>query len=127
MRTTRELLPRLAIGALGISLSVMALCDFVQSGRACAASQEPLRFEALSIRPHKETGNDPSNRQMLPGGRFMATGTTVRTLIRVAFMTDDALVTGGPDWMREETFDMNGTTEGRAEVKTREQLSQLLL
>jgi uncharacterized protein (TIGR03435 family) len=36
-------------------------------------------------------------------------------------------VTGGPDWMREETFDMTGTTENRVEPKTREQFSQLLL
>src|ERR1700729_3001915 len=44
---------------------------------SAAASQPtagtPLRFEVASIRPHKPTGDDPSNRRVLPGGRFVAT------------------------------------------------------
>jgi uncharacterized protein (TIGR03435 family) len=128
MRTKRRWLGSAAIGVLGICLVVMALCDVVQSGRACAATQDTMQFETVSIRPHKSSGTDePSNRQMLPGGRFMATNTPVRTLIRVAFMTDDNLVTGGPDWIVDETYDITGTTENRAEAKTREQFTQLLL
>jgi uncharacterized protein (TIGR03435 family) len=127
MRTKRRLLNRAAIGVLGICLVVMALCDLVQAGRASAAGQDAMRFETVSIRPHKDVGNDPSNREMLPGGRFVATATTVRTLLRVAFMTDDRLISGGPNWIDSDTFDVHGNTENHAYVKTREQFQQLLL
>jgi hypothetical protein len=47
-----------------------------------AQPKPPIRFEVTSIRPHPFAGDEPSNRQMLPGGRFVATATTVRTLLR---------------------------------------------
>jgi uncharacterized protein (TIGR03435 family) len=127
MRTTRKMLTGVATGVLGISLGVLALCDVVQAGRACAASQNTMRFETVSIHPHKLTGDDPSNRQMLPGGRFVATATTVKTLLRVAFRTDDNQMGGVPGWASDELFDINGVVENRAEIKSPEQFQQLLL
>src|SRR5579863_526214 len=67
------------------------------------AAQPPMRFEVVSIRPHQFTGDEPSNRQVLPGGRFVATATTVRTLIRIAFGTDDNRISGAPRWIDNET------------------------
>lgn len=88
---------------------------------------EPLRFETVSIRPHTFTGNDPSNRQVLPGGRFVASATTVRTLIRIAFGTDDDRMVGAPKWIDDESFDIYGVIENRAAVNSPEQFQQLML
>jgi uncharacterized protein (TIGR03435 family) len=64
---------------------------------------------------------------MLPGGRFVATATTVRTLIRVAFGTDDNRISGSPGWIDSETFDINAVTFDHAEVTTPQQFQQLIL
>jgi uncharacterized protein (TIGR03435 family) len=90
-------------------------------------AQPSLRFEVASIYPHQSSGDDPSSRQMLPGGRFVATATTVRTLIRIAFGTDDNLISGAPHWTDSETFDINAVTAGHAEVTTPQQFQQLIL
>jgi uncharacterized protein (TIGR03435 family) len=87
----------------------------------------PLRFEVVSIHPRESAANQPSNRQILPGGRFVATSTTVRTLIRIAFGTDDNRISGVPGWADSEAFDINATTTDHAEVATPQQFQQLVL
>jgi len=62
---------------------------------------------------------------MLPGGRFVASATNVRTLIRIAFGIDR--VSGAPNWVDGETFDINATTVDHAEVTTPQQFQQLIL
>ena len=92
-----------------------------------SAAQAPTRFEVVSIHPHQLNGDDSSNRQVLPGGRFVATNTTVHTLVRIAFIADDNRINGLPSWTNDETFDISGTTVNRAEVTTPQEFQQLLL
>lgn len=89
------------------------------------AAAPPLRFEVASIRPHRFAGDEPSDRRILPGGRFVATATTVRTLIRIASGLDR--MSGAPGWIDNETFDINATIADHGEVKTPEQFQQLIL
>ena len=91
------------------------------------AEQLPLRFEVASIRPHQSAGDEPSNRRVLPGGRFVATATTVRTLIRIAFGIDDNRMSGTPGWIDNETFDIDATIVDHREVTTPQQFQQLIL
>jgi uncharacterized protein (TIGR03435 family) len=91
------------------------------------AAQPPLRFEVASIRQHRSNGDEPSNRRVLPGGRFVATATTVRTLVRIAFGTDDNLMSGAPGWIDNETFDIDATTVDHVEVTAPQQFQQLIL
>ena len=121
------LLP-LASAALPLSAQLQsAVASPTQSIQAQAGAQPPLRFEVASIRPHQSAGNDPSNRQILPGGRFVATATTVRTLVRIAFGTDDNRIFGAPRWVDNETFDINAITANRTEVASPQEFQQLLL
>jgi uncharacterized protein (TIGR03435 family) len=99
----------------------------VALSQAQSAAQPPLRFEVVAIYPHRLVGDESSNRRVLPGGRFVATTTTVRTLLRIAFATDDNRMSGAPGWIDSETFDINATTAGRAEIKTPEQFQQVIL
>ncbi|MFZ0302510.1 MAG: TIGR03435 family protein [Terracidiphilus sp.] len=97
-----------------------------------SATPEPIvaqspRFEVVSIHPHQSAGDDASSRQVFPGGRFVATATSVRTLIRIAFGTEDNLISGAPRWIDNETFDVNAVTAGHAEVTTPQQFQQLIL
>jgi uncharacterized protein (TIGR03435 family) len=91
------------------------------------AASSPLRFEVASIRPHPFADNEPSNRRILPGGRFIATATTVRTLIRIASGLDNNRMSGAPGWIDNEEFDINATIADHAEVRTPEQFQQLIL
>ena len=90
------------------------------------SSATPLRFDVVSIHPHQPNGDEPSNRRVLPGGRFIATNTTLRTLIRIAFASDDDRIFGEPEWAGE-AFDINGTIANRTDITSPDQLSQLLL
>jgi uncharacterized protein (TIGR03435 family) len=91
------------------------------------AAQSPLRFEVASIHSHNFAGDEPSDRRVLPGGRFAASATTVRALIRIATGIDNNRMSGAPSWIDNETFDINGITVDRAEIKTPQQLQQLIL
>ncbi len=138
MRTSRKKLLRTArCFALQLPLAVASLHLSAQSQSGAPSPAQsptvsqgaaaPLGFEVASIRPHQSAGDEPSNRQILPGGRFVATATTVRTLIRIAFGTDDNRISGAPSWTENETFDINATTVNRTEVTTTQQFQQLIL
>jgi uncharacterized protein (TIGR03435 family) len=130
-RTGRSfaLLLALAIASLHVSAQSQSVArPETQSSTVLRPDvQPPLRFEVASIRPHRSAGDEPSNRRVLPGGRFVATATTVRTLIRVAFGTDDDRISGVPGWIDNDTFDIDATTADHAEVTTPQQFQQLML
>ena len=114
--------------ALLFSLGIASLKLSAQAQSASSPqAPSPLRFEVVSIHAHKFAGDEPSDRRVLPGGRFVATATTVRTLIRIALGTDDNRMSGAPNWIDNETFDINAITAGRAEITTPQQFQQLIL
>lgn len=117
---------RTAHSLLFLALVFASLSLAAQADSAPASATPAIHFEVASIRPHPFAGDEPSNRQMLPGGRFVATATTVRTLLRVAFAIDDNRMSGAPKWVDDQLFDITATTVDRAEVKTPEQFQQLL-
>ncbi len=63
---------------------------------------------------------------MLPGGRFVATATTVRTLIRIASLSDDEHISGAPGWIGADMFDIDAITVDHAEVTTPEQFQSVI-
>lgn len=106
----------------------LLLCLLTPALPSHAQTFAPIRIEVASVRPHKPvTGDDPSNRKVLPGGRFVASATSVHTLIRTAFGVDDKAIVNAPGWTESETFDINATTVDHAEVTTPEQFKQLML
>lgn len=104
-----------------------ASSDVQDRKESLPAVEPPMRFEVVSIHPHKFLGDEPSNRRMLPGGRFIATATNVRTLIRIASAIEDSRMSGAPKWIDAETFDIDGITADHREVATQEQFQQLIL
>jgi uncharacterized protein (TIGR03435 family) len=123
-----SLLLPFAIASLHVSAQSQSVAGpQTQSTTLSPAAQPRLRFEVASIRPHQFAGDEPSDRRVLPGGRFVATATTVRTLIRIAFGTDDNRMSGAPSWTDNETFDIDATTADHLEVKTPQQFQQLIL
>ena len=116
-----------AVASLHLSAQSQSVAGSQTQSTLSPAAQPPLRFEVASIRPHRFAGDEPSDRRVYPGGRFVATATTVRTLLRIAFGTDDNRMSGAPGWIDSETFDIDAITADHAEVETPQQFQQLIL
>ena len=93
---------------------------------AIPAAQAPLTFEAASVKVNS-SGDLRRSIGPAPGGRFLATNTTLRALISFAFgIPQDAAgfrIVGGPKWMDEERFDINAKVDG---TWTPQQMSEML-
>jgi uncharacterized protein (TIGR03435 family) len=89
--------------------------------QATAESSKPLAFEVASVKPNK-SGEVRMGMQALPGG-FRAINVTVRLLLRTAYRIQDSQLTGGPDWLDSDRFDIVAKSEGNA---SSDQLSLML-
>src|SRR5437763_11784717 len=98
---------------------------------AIPAAQAPLTFEAASVK----VSNSVDLRRSIgpaPGGRFLASNTTLRALICFAFgIPQDAAgfrIVGGPKWMDDDRFDINAKVDGTwSPQKMSEMLRSLLV
>jgi uncharacterized protein (TIGR03435 family) len=70
-----------------------------------SAQDSELSFEVASIRPSPRDA--VSAMAPLPGGRFVATNTTLSTLVQVAYRISNRGLKGGPAWMYEDNFDLS--------------------
>jgi uncharacterized protein (TIGR03435 family) len=72
-------------------------------------------FEAASVKPNR-SGDGRIALFFQPGGRFMATGVTLRMLVGAAYGTPaplpDYQLIGGPDWIGSDRFDIIAKAEG---------------
>ena len=90
-----------------------------------AASAFAQQFEVASIKPNAASDHRVSLR-IQPGGRFTATGVTVKQLIGQAYNVRDFQITGGPGWIESDRFDINAKAEGGAERITPDQLRPMM-
>lgn len=69
------------------------------------AAQAPPQFEVASVKANP-SGDVKAAIQPQPGGRFTATNASLRELIRYAYRLQDYQVTGGPNWLDRDRFDI---------------------
>src|SRR5437762_7763951 len=78
------------------------------------AAENPS-FEAASVKPNK-SGDGRISLFFQPGGRFVATGVTLRMLVGAAYGTPQPLpdfrLVGGPNWIGSDRFDIIAKAEG---------------
>jgi uncharacterized protein (TIGR03435 family) len=84
-------------------------------GESQPGHEEPLAFDVASIKPNK-SGDWRKGIGPAPGGRFTATNTTFRELVRFAYgfsqWTGNTRVTGGPQWIDTDHFDVVAKAQG---------------
>jgi uncharacterized protein (TIGR03435 family) len=84
----------------------MRLLAFFTFPIALVFAQSGPGFEVATVKPH-----DPQSPITIASGysplRFYATG-TVRDLLRLAYGVQDAQISGGPNWVNSERFDIEG-------------------
>jgi uncharacterized protein (TIGR03435 family) len=91
----------LLIGLLSISL------NFNWSRLLGQTAGEPPRFEVVSVKVNRaEDGNVYINRQ---GTRYVASGVTLRLLLRLAYDVQSDQINGGPKWTDTGHFDIVAT------------------
>ena len=93
---------RSTLGMLVAAGIVTAAGPAAQSPQAPPAAPA---FEVASIKPNN-SGDDRVMMQNQPG-RFVATNITLRLLIRNAYQVQDFQITGGPNWLGSDHFDIN--------------------
>jgi uncharacterized protein (TIGR03435 family) len=99
-----------------------------------AQSQPRLAFEVASVKHNTSTDRTGMGMQVLPGGRLVAIGAPLFLVVAVAYdlpFQSDRL-TGGPDWLRTERYDIEATPEkgaipAGATVKERNDKVHLML
>lgn len=89
----------------------------------CLAPAQPA-FEVASIRPTSPGGRGTPI-QIATGGRFTAAGASVRSLIKKGYGARDFQISGGPDWVDSERYDIVAKAEHESSV-SQDQLKLML-
>ena len=107
-----------ASGAAG-ALLLLAITACVMFGQPA----ERPKFEVASIKATERGERGTSGMRPQPGGRLVAQNFGARMLITRAYHLQDFQVIGGPEWLRDEGFDIEA--KGGADA-TRDQLMLML-
>ena len=79
------------------------------------AAEATPTFEVASIKP-----SDPGARGVMiryaPGGRFTAKGTTLRSLIAIAYGVREFQISGGPSWVGSTRYDIDAKPEAASDA-----------
>lgn len=99
----------------------------LESGPALAQSADNRvrRFEVASIRVH-ENADDPSETNLLPGGRYEGRNVSLRKLIRQATGVDDEQMVGVPEWADSVRYDIEARTGETSQLQP-DEFQRLLL
>src|SRR6266568_1981456 len=67
-------------------------------------------FEVASVK-HNTSGDNRVSIMNQPGGRFVATGIPLKFLMTFAYRVRDFQISGGPDWITSDRWDIEGRAE----------------
>jgi uncharacterized protein (TIGR03435 family) len=93
------------LSLMAAACAAFVIPAFVWSPIIDAQTSANQAFEVASVKPNK-TGDGRIMFGLQPGGRFNATNVTLRMLLRQAFNVQEFQITGGPDWMASDRFDV---------------------
>jgi uncharacterized protein (TIGR03435 family) len=93
----------LALGA-GIALTTVSAMLGLAGASAQSLGEAPNAFEIASVKRSNQAS--PVSLNVSPGGRFTATGITLRRLIMYAYNVGAPLTSGGDSWVDSERFDI---------------------
>jgi bla regulator protein blaR1 len=98
------------------AIFALGACGALGQTPAAVGNAAAPKFEVASIKPA-----DPSARgfriQTAPGGRYIATGVTVKFLIAQAYGVRDFQISGGPGWIDSLGYEINAKAESGTESK----------
>ena len=107
--------------AVGISIGPPLRAQVQQ-----AAGDRPA-FEVASVKPNTSAGPNQIRVGMPGNGRFTINNMPLAELIRFAYELQPFQLTGGPDWINSQRFDVTATTGGQSGPPLLRQMLQSLL
>jgi uncharacterized protein (TIGR03435 family) len=108
LRRSRTFSPRAS--ASGVAASAVVLSGLLLAGSlaprwiAFAQEQPRLSFEVASVKPSGP--NDQLMYRLLPGGRYIANGLTLKMLIGNAYGVPEFRISGGPGWRDSDKYNI---------------------
>jgi len=97
-----------------VELLVIDHAESPAESQAQNATPTVPAFETASIKPNNgepmagfEIAGEPFTAIMWKGDRLMATNFTLHGLLRVAYAIQDDQISGGPDWLNSEGYDVD--------------------
>ncbi|MFZ0339308.1 MAG: TIGR03435 family protein [Terracidiphilus sp.] len=117
----RRFLWRLLIAGVAASAFSQTNSAAAQSSNPqnAAAAETASTFEVAVIKPHDP--NSYHNSFSFRGDRFSLDDQTVSRMIAFAFATNQNQIVDAPSWIRDEHYDMDGTTSFAADPSVPEQ------
>jgi uncharacterized protein (TIGR03435 family) len=103
----------------------IAVILVLTTGLLSAQTPTSRSFDVASVKPNQS--NDEPASFVTPGGRYVATNATVRTLIKSAYVLHDTQLLGGPKWVDTEGFDIEGKAQGFATAAAFRDEARLML
>ncbi len=127
---------KVLLAAAGLAAVAVPVVIGMTDALPLGAQSQPtarLAFEVASVKHNTSTDPRGMGMQILPGGRFVASAPIfilVATAYDLPFQSDR--LTGGPDWLRQERYDIEATPEkgaipAGATVKERNDKVHLML
>ncbi len=102
------------------------IAAFLLAGMAPASLARAQAFDVASIKPN-QTGAKNSGFRRAPAGELNATNVTLKTLIECAYDVRDYQVSGGPNWLDSDRYDILAKSEsGDGTAATRLRVQALL-
>jgi uncharacterized protein (TIGR03435 family) len=107
---------------------VLAFCGGVAVTAQTPTSQTPPTFEVASVKP-AESSRLPGIPipRAYPGGRLTADFATVTSLLWFAYGVRHDFIVGGPDWVRQDPFQVSAKAENDAPAAETKLMTQSLL
>jgi len=93
-------------------LSILPLLTLLTVAPALPQDAAPPRwtFEVASVKPSRSVDRTRGGR-FFPGGRYFASAIPLRFVIIAAYEIAPVLLSGGPDWLDSEGFDIDAKAE----------------
>ena len=108
---------RLLLGAAGLLTFAVPIAFGVLNptpSQAENTADPGPRYESISIQPSKANGMVHIFRLMNTPGGLSARGITLRMLIREAYGVEDGQISGAPDWLDSEKYDVEAKMDKSA-------------
>lgn len=87
-------------------IAVSLLAIFPSLSAFGQPAPHPPAFEVADIKVNTSKDPRPGKERLLPGGRIEVPNATLREMIRAAYGVQPNMITGGPNWLDSERFDM---------------------
>src|ERR1044072_2472398 len=92
-----------------------------------AFGQNAPVFEVASIKPSAPGGRGGIIRPMPGNQSYIASNMSLLAMMTVAYTVTDRQISGGPEWVRNDRFDMNAKADRRCTTDELHTLLQQLL